>query len=193
MRILALSALLAGCAFSEDTPEIKYAPSAASPIAQAQPVGITVIDGRIADRNRISTKINGYGMEAAAIRPANDIVDVVRQALKTEFEQRGFPVDAGGRIVRVTVSRFYNQFHIALFKDAKGDVDLAVTVTDPNGSQLYSQHYAGRSSLTAVLANGSNAAESVATALRDAISKMFADPSFVASVTVLLPPTKPAS
>jgi len=63
LALFALFALLSACAFTEDTPEIKYVPNSASPLAQAQPVGITVIDGRTADRNRISTKINGYGME----------------------------------------------------------------------------------------------------------------------------------
>jgi len=94
----------------------------------------------------------------------------------------------------VTVSRFYNQYHFALFAgSADGDVGLAVTVTAPSGRQLYSQHYAGQSSLWIELANGSNAAESVATALKDAIAKMFTDPGFITAVTTPLPTTKPVS
>jgi uncharacterized lipoprotein YajG len=191
---VAMLALLSGCAFTEDSVDIKYIATTASVMADAKPVGLTVIDGRLSDRNRISAKENGYGMEMAPIRSKADITDVVKAALKTEFEERGFHVDGGGRAVSVTITRFYNQFSVGLVSgSAAGAVDLTVTVADAAGKQLYSTAYAGTSTSSILMADGSNAAASIAAALKDASTKTFADPAFVTAVTNDAPAGKPIS
>ncbi len=186
--------LLAGCATVEDTVDVRYVPTTASKMADAQPVTVTVTDGRTTDRTRISTKINGYGMEMAAIRANSDIASIVRAAAKQEFRNRGFDVDNGGRPVAITVLRFYNQYATGFFSgDAIGNVDLSVAVTDSAGAKLYDHTYNGEAKMSVQLANGSNAAESVANALRDAMAKMFADPDFLHALTESAPPSKPTS
>jgi uncharacterized lipoprotein YajG len=191
---VAMLALLSGCAFTEDSVDIKYIPTTASAMADAKPIGLTVIDGRLSDRNRISAKENGYGMEMAPIRSKADITDVVKAALKTEFEERGFHIDGGGRAVSVTITRFYNQFSVGLVSgSAAGEVDLTVTVSDEAGKQLYSTTYGGASKNSVLMADGSNAAASIAAALKDASIKMFADPAFVAAITKTAPSGKPVS
>ncbi len=179
-----MASALAGCATTEDIVQIKYAPTSASRIADARPVALTVVDGRTADRTRISTKINGYGMEMAAIRSAQDVSDVVREAAAKEFQQRGFNIEASGLAVTLTVTRFYNQYSTGLLSgSADGTVDLTVSISDRAGGQIYQNTYAGASNMQIALANGSNAAESVANALNSAFHKMFGDPAFIAVLT----------
>ncbi len=194
LAMLAIAAMLGGCALSEDVADVKYLPTKAALVANAQPVGLTVVDARTSDRNRISAKMNGFGMEMAAIRSTREVPDIVRDALKAEFEERGFHIEAGGRAVTVSIDRFYNQFGVGAFSgSADGDVSLTVTVADAGGAKLYTQSYAGTSKSSILMANGSNAAEAVAAALNDAIGKMFADPGFIAVITGAAAATKPVS
>ncbi|MDE1148434.1 MAG: YajG family lipoprotein [Azospirillaceae bacterium] len=181
---LAVVSLLGGCALSEDVATIKYAPTQAEAVAGAKPVGLTVVDGRTADRNRISAKINGFGTEMAAIRSDKDVPSVVKDALTAEFEERGFHVEAHGLAVTVTINQFYNQYGAGLMSGtANGDVNLTVAVADAGGASLFSQAYDGTVKNTIMMANGSNAAESLVGAMNDAVKKMFADPAFVATIT----------
>lgn len=190
----AVALLLSGCATSEDVVDIKYIPNTASVVPAAKPVGLTVVDGRTSDRNRISAKMNGYGMEMAAIRAKQDVRDIVKDALKTEFEERGFHVESGDRAVTVTINRFYNQYETGLISGAAhGDVNLTVSVADAAGNAVYSKTYAGVVKNTVMMAGGSNAAESVAGALRDAANQMFADTTFVSAITTGQTIAKPIS
>lgn len=194
LAMMAMIAALSGCALTEDTVDIKYIPTNATAIPDAKPVGLTVVDGRTTDRNRISAKMNGYGMEMAAIRSKAEVTDIVNAALKTEFEARGFHVDTSGRAVTVTVNHFYNQFGTGFFSgSATGDVNLGVTVAGPAGASLYTGAIDGTSKMNIQMAGGSNAAESLANAIADAVKKLFADPAFVTAITQGSPASKPVS
>jgi uncharacterized lipoprotein YajG len=187
IRILAVIigvSLLAGCATTEAVVPISYTAAAAEPVQGAGAVKLVVNDGRTIDRKRISTKINSYGVNMGVIRSETDVSDVVRDALKAELEQRGFRIDASGRVMTAEIQRFYNEYESGAFAGtAKGDVELTVTVTEASGAPLFSHPYKGSSEEAVFIANGSNAAESVAKALKDAIDKMFADPEFRQSLT----------
>jgi len=191
MRVIFLIPVLAtlsGCAFSEDTVDVPYAPTQAAPVASAVPLSLTLTDGRIANRARISVKINGYGMDAAPIRAARPVTEIVHDALAQEFRERGFRLDGTSRTVNVTVEKFYNSFGIGLLSGtATGDVQLNVSVA--YGSRTsFQRTYKGRSSASILLANGSNAALSVSEALQDAIGQMFADQAFVTALTAQASP-----
>jgi uncharacterized lipoprotein YajG len=170
---------LVGCAFSDDVVAIRYEPSGKTEVAQAGLVSVLVDDGRTIDRNRISTKIGGYGEKLGAVRSATPIVDVVRAALQVEFERRGYRVEPGGRTVSATIKRFYNDYTLGVVGGGeRGEVELTVAIGDPSGDKLFVQPYAGIWQNQVLMTNASNAAESVALALRDALDKMFADPGF---------------
>lgn len=179
LAALVLTSVLAGCAWTDDAVTIPYKASAAAPIAQAGAVTLVVVDGRTSDRDRISTKVNGYGMNMGAVRSTTSVPDVVREAFEAELKQRGFRLGSGDRVVTLTVDRFYNEFETGVISGtATGDVELAVTVADASGGKLFAGVYKGTSRASVILAVGSNAAQSMATALADAFSKMFADPEF---------------
>lgn len=174
---------LAGCAFTEDVADVAYTPTPAGALAGAGPIGTDVADGRTSNRLRISMKINGYGMDAASIRSSKPVPDIVREALQTEFTERGFSLSGKSPMVTVTIQKFYNSFSAGVFAgNATGDVELGVSVAGA-GTAAFQQTYTGSSNATIMLANGSNAAKSVSAALQDAIRRMFADPAFVAAVT----------
>jgi uncharacterized lipoprotein YajG len=179
------ASLLAGCIYSEDVGTIRYDPSpSASRVEGAGAIKLAIVDGRTIDRTRISTKVGGPGMNFAAIRSATDVRDVVRDALAAELELRGFRVGSTDRVMTATIQRFYTDYDRAIVGyTAKGDVELDVTVNQPSGAAPFARSYKGVSESDIFRPNGSNAAEAVASALRDAIDKMFADPEFRQALT----------
>ena len=189
VTILALASVLAGCAFTDDTVAISYKPSDATHIADASPVILTIVDGRTIDRNRIGTKVNGYGMEMGAIRSATPVPEIVRAALTTEFERRGFQLDSSGRGLTIKIDSLFSHAVIGfLTVDIVGDVDLNVTVAAVSGSTLFSRVYTGAAKETVAIGTPSAHAEMVAAALKDAVEKMFGDRNFLQS---LAPATGP--
>ena len=86
---------LSACALTVDEVDVAYKP-------QTQPVAIggadnvkvkvTASDARASNRDRISVKKNGYGMEMAAIRSQVEVTDIVRDAISAELRQRGYQV-----------------------------------------------------------------------------------------------------
>jgi uncharacterized lipoprotein YajG len=123
-------------------------------------------------------------MDMASIRASRPVDEIVRSAVEAEFRQRGFSIQADGRKVQVSVNTFYNTFQTGVFAGgATGDVQLSIAVSANPGAPTFRQTYAGVSNSTIMLANGSNAAESVAKALQDALRRMFADPAFLAAVS----------
>ena len=180
LAIAVLCGLLGGCAFSEVTVDVNYKPGTAVPIADAGPVRLAVADGRTEDRMRISTKMNGYGNEGGAVRSSRGVTDLVQDALSVEMKAHGLDMISSGIPVSVVVRRFYCQYHTT---EAVGEVVLDVSVQDANAKTVYAQTYSGTAKMPVVLFNGSNAADTVAAALQDAIGKMFGDTQFVAALS----------
>jgi uncharacterized lipoprotein len=186
---LALAAsLLAGvsaCATTEDVVAFNYAAQDSAPVAGAQNIRVTVTaaDARTTNRGRISTKINGYGMEMAAIRSEQEVAEIVRDAVGKELAERGYQIATGGPQVNAAVETFYSDFNTGMLAGkAKGDVAMTVTVADPGGRQLYSRRVAGTHTKAIQMASGKNAGETLTLALRQAISELFSDPAFTAAL-----------
>ncbi len=182
MLALALAGVLAGCAVTEDTVSVPYKISSATPIAGAETIRVTVTaaDARTTNRGRISTKINGYGMEMAAIRSNEDVADVVKAALSDELKARGYSLVQGGVRINAAVDTFYNEFKVGILAGhALGEVKLTVTVVDTNGRQRFERQFTGHGDKTVQLASGSNAAASLSEALGHALNALLADPDFV--------------
>jgi uncharacterized lipoprotein len=184
MRILAIVALAAtvtACATTEETVPVGYvpAPASAQPGAEAIQVTVTAVDARTTNRARISTKINGYGMEMAPIRAQGEVADIVRDALSAEFKQRGYKLAAGGPKVEAKVATFYNQFGVGMFAGkANAEVNLTVAVTSPSGAQVYSRDLTGKASKSVQMAGGKNAAIALSAALAEDFKTLFADEAF---------------
>jgi len=176
--VLMAASLLAGCARA-DVVAVSYAPTDPVRATGSGAVRLVVVDERPADRERISTKINTLGMSMGAVQSETEVREVVHQALREEFERRGYALTSAGSTVTVTVERFENDYAPAgVDFAASGTVVLAAAVTSPSGAPLLARGYQGRSTATVFRADAANAAQSVAAALGDAIARMFADPAF---------------
>ena len=181
--VLAVACLsLGACATTEEEVSVPHTVSVVAPTPGAERVRVTVssIDGRQSNRGRISTKMNGYGMEMAAIRSKEDVAAVVNGAVTAELQARGYRLEAGGAAINVTVETFYNQFSMGLVSGgASANVTLAFTVAGPDGATLYSRRIAATGKKADIqLFSGANAAGALAKGLDHALQTLFEDPAF---------------
>ncbi|WP_170979645.1 YajG family lipoprotein, partial [Roseomonas sp. HF4] len=101
------------CALERDYVDVRYGPARyATPVPGAGAVAVAVAarDARTARQDRVSSKINGYGMEMAPIVANNDVVAETADALRAELARAGFRIDDAGARLEVDVLRFYNEF-----------------------------------------------------------------------------------
>jgi uncharacterized lipoprotein len=172
--------MLGGCALVEDKVPIDYVPPAnlsVAPGASDVTVIVTGQDRRSANWDRIGNKKNGYGVEMAAIKAENDVVELTRHAVEHELESLGFKIGSDGLKVNVELQNFYNDFKVGFFAgDSVGEVTFSLTVTRSDGSTVYVQQYRGRGiNKNIQLASGTNAKEALQMALTDAMQTMIAD------------------
>jgi len=176
--IAVFSMFMMGCATSEDTISISYRSAAtASTVAGAEDVSLAIsaIDGRTTNRTVVSRKINGYGMEMAAIRSNQDITGVVRNALRAEFVRRGFTVGEGGMPLVATITKFYNQYASGFFSGTS-TADIAINISVANGDEtIFEKSYTGTQENDVMIAGGENAKAALDAALTKIVSKIMVD------------------
>lgn len=180
----ALALSLGGCATQEDVVAVPYAARGGAVIGSQLPVTVLVEDARTEDRTRISNKINGYGMEMAAIRANRAVTDIVKDAMEAELRSRGFLVGEGGSQARIAVTRFYTAFIQGLWSGkARGEVKIRVVVASTSGRNLYERLVDVEGDAGSVqLASGSNAAAALSDGMAKAFAVLFDDPAFVAAL-----------
>ena len=129
---LLLIPLLAGCAISTDKIDLAYNMRGARdkvPGAEAVSVNVRITDDR-ADKDKVSKKMNGFGVEMGAIVSNNDVPGLVQGAIQSELDARGF---AHGDSVSVTgdLKKFWNRFTMGVFAgDSLAEICFTVTVKD---------------------------------------------------------------
>nr|WP_261985300.1 YajG family lipoprotein [Pseudomonas mendocina] len=188
--ILIAAMMLHGCAFTSEVIDITYNPQAGVKSSQEYQeiiVGVSTTDSR-ADKQRVSSKKNGYGMETAPILSRQDIPTIVSSAIRDELTNRGFRVSQNSPsiLLRAEVRRFYNDHKLGFFSgDAVADFEFSVDVVTPDGREIYSRGIVaqGKEENTQ-LATGNNAALALSKALSDGMSQLFSDNDFVAALSV---------
>ncbi len=104
---------------------------------ESLPVSISVSDAHAADRTRISNKVNGYGMEMAAIRANRNVDEIVREAFE-ELRAAASMSPPGGAAASLAIVRFYSHFETGLFSgEAVADIHMRVSVKAADGSSLF--------------------------------------------------------
>jgi uncharacterized lipoprotein len=197
--VVALS--IGGCALTEDTVRLSYQPrGAAGQVGAAQAVTVAVVvrdERRGKERDRVSCKKNGYGMEMAAIRSENDVPGLVQGAVQSELSRRGFRAGAGGVTVVVEVHRLYNDFKIGFFSgDADAEADLEVRVYPAGATEGTPALYEGRAegagqNPNVQLSSGENAKVALEAALSEAVWRLFANQRFIAALLAAGVPPPP--
>lgn len=184
---IVMAVSLSACALTVDEVDLAYKP-------QTQPVAIggadnvkvkvTAQDARASNRDRISVKKNGYGMEMAAIVAKQDVPKLVADAIEQDLKARGFRIENGQVFVLVDVNKFYNDFKTGFFAgQAAGEVMLNVQVMNAAGKLFYSRSYPGEHVVNDVmLMGGNNAKTAVEGALGNALAQMMGDQYFIQAV-----------
>lgn len=183
MKILTcalFAVLVSGCALTEDSIPIKYsAPANISIVQGAKDVTIRISpsDGRVSNRDRVSTKKNGYGMEMARITASNDVVNEVGQAVQVELASLGFNVGPDGINIAVQTTNFYNDFKTGFWTaEAVAEVAFDLTAKRTDGTLVYSRSYrAVGVNKDVMLMMGEQAAPALSAALRDAVQMVVND------------------
>jgi uncharacterized lipoprotein len=204
MRLLTLLVACAGlsaCAFIPDSIDVPYeSMGTASVVSAAKGAKVSVkgVDTRTTDRDRVSVKKNGYGMEMANISATNNIPYTVAKAVESELSSRGFAMSQDGCRLDVELVRFYSDFKIGFFAgDAIADAAANVKLTGPDGKILYTKYYqAGGAEADVLLAVGSNARAALIVAMRSLVSAIVNDKNLQNAIIAAQPASgggKPSS
>lgn len=187
LTAMAMALSLSACALTVDEVDLAYKPQT-QPVAiggaESVKVKVTAQDARASNRDRISVKKNGYGMEMAAIVSKQDVPRLVADAIEQDLKARGFRIESGQVFVLVDVNKFYNDFKTGFFAgQAAGEVMLNVQVMNAAGKLFYSRSYPGEHVVGDVMMmGGNNAKEAVEGALGNALAKMMGDQYFIQAV-----------
>lgn len=173
-------ALLSGCAMTVDKIDVPYQGRGNITVVEgAQNIVVEVkeFDKRTVFKDRVGAKKNGYGMEMASIEAVNDVAKTFAQAVAFEFEQLGFKIGQGGKLVKVELIRFYNDFKMGFFAgDAVADGLINVHVVDKSGVNLFTRSYEGGGMEQNIqLASGENARAALMKAMTDIVGKVAQD------------------
>ncbi len=181
LSMIALT-LLAGCALSEDKVALRYVPTTSSASVEAAKglqINLDVVDARTTNRTVISRKINGYGMEMAAIRATRNPTELVERALKQELRSRGFDVGNSGLSVTAKLNEFYNQYEVGFFTgSAVSNVVVHILVGD-TVAPSFDKTFSANQTDEVVLADGANAKAALEAALGKVVSEVMANPDFM--------------
>jgi uncharacterized lipoprotein YajG len=182
--LLVMVFLTSGCALTKDYVVLSYDPQTnveKMKGADGVKVKVEISDIRTV-RDKVSSKKNSYGMEMAPIIAQNDIGDLLKKAIEAELKNRGFEVADGSVQVLAELNKYYSDFKTGFWAGkAVAEVVVNIQVKKPDKSILYSKLVTGENALTVQLASGKNAKLALDAALKDAMSKLFADAAFMDS------------
>ena len=183
---LAVMFFFTGCAITQDHIRLTYVPqSGVTKIVGTNFISVQVLmtDSR-AIRDKVSAKKNGFGMEMASIVSDDDVPGMVKFAIETEPENRGFHVQKGEVTLAVDLSKFYSNFEIHFWSGtAVAEASIEAKVKDTNGQILYSKLIVGNGEEGGCqLASGYNAKLALDRALHDLVVRLFSDNDFIVAL-----------
>jgi uncharacterized lipoprotein len=198
-RLVVLLALvpLAACALETDYIEVRHR---AVPGVQAVPgadrvaIQVETRDARTANRDRVSVKKNGYGMEMAPIVATNDVIAEIQEAIVKELRARGFQVGGGDGRLDVEVLRFHSEFRSGFWSGtAAADMMANVRIVDPAGRIVFARTYNAEGVNPNIqLASGENARVALEAGLQRLVRNIGDDPDLMRALLALSPPAAPA-
>jgi len=180
ITLLAIASIFTGCALTEDKIDIPYQGRGNITVVDgADKVNVEVKneDKRTVFKDRVGAKKNGYGMEMAKITPNNDVAKTFSDAVLFELENLGFKNGTGGKVVKVELIRFYNDFKMGFFAgDAVADGLINIVVTNGKNEVIFTKSYEGGGIYPNIqLALGENAREALIKAMTDIVGKVAQD------------------
>ena len=180
ITLIAIASIFTGCALTEDKIDIPYQGRGNITVVQgADKINVEVKneDKRTVFKDRVGAKKNGYGMEMAKIVSSNDVAKTFSDAVLFELENLGFKNGTGGKVVKVELIRFYNDFKMGFFAgDAVADGLINIVVTNGKNEVIFTKSYEGGGIYPNIqLALGENAREALIKAMTDIVGKVAQD------------------
>lgn len=161
--------LLSGCAWTPDTVVIQRQSLPVALVPGTAGIAITVIAADARQEREISHKKNGYGMRAADISAANDVVAEIRAGVADILAGQGFK-EGRDATIRIEVSRFYNSFDMGFWSaTANAQATANLQVIGADGRALYARVYSANFQLASVQIM---TAENAGAALREVLQKL---------------------
>ncbi len=191
MRALSFVVLLltAGCAWTPDSVAIVHQAVPVAMVPQAAGVSVTVVAVDSRNEREISHKKNGYGMRAADISAANDVIAEIRSGVAEILSGQGFGQGSNATI-RIEVTRFYNMFDLGFWSaTANAQITASLQVQGPEGRSLYGRVYSANHPLAGQVLMNATAA---GTALQGAMAVLLQQIANDQQLTTALLQARPA-
>ena len=105
------------CALTKEYITVNYNPQKnIGPIRGAEKVNVKVnMNDAWSMRDEICYKKNAYGMELGEIISNNDVIELIREFIKTGLTNRGFIVNGGDIAINIELIKFFNDFKTGFF------------------------------------------------------------------------------
>jgi uncharacterized lipoprotein YajG len=185
--------LASGCAWTSESVAIHRQSVPVAVVPGATSVAVTVSAGDARQEREISHKKNGYGMRAADITAANDVLAEVRAGVAHILTAQGFQSGADAT-VRIELSRFYNTFDIGFWSaTANAQATASLQVSAADGRSLYARVYTANHLLTGVqIMTADNAGTALRAALHALLRQIADDPQLAVALLQAKPvPSEP--
>lgn len=136
--------VLTGGALAAEIVDLNYPrASDASPVEGASDVHVAVqiIDSR-ADKHRVGSRTNSFGVEMAAIESKRAVAEVVKDAVVAELLARGFCIDAQAPavLIQADIHRFHTEHYAGVFSAVTAaELIMTVVVESSAGTVLFSR------------------------------------------------------
>lgn len=201
MRRILLPLLLllpiVGCALTSEEIEVRHgSPAALASLPGAAAVGVSVVaqDARPSNRDRVSAKKNGYGMEMAPIIARNEVVAETREGVEAALRQRGFAIGGQDARIELEVQRFWNDFKVGFWSgDAVAEISVQLRLLDRAGQIAFTHTYnAEFRNAPVYIFTGENARIALEGALRQLVQRIAEDPTLARALLATAPPPPPA-
>jgi uncharacterized lipoprotein len=177
---------LGGCAMTAEKIDVAYQPaSVAVPVEGAGNVQVALLVNDVrTERDRVSSKTNGYGQKMGAISLNQDLTELVKGALAAELGARGYDLDSSGTQLVCDIVDFNNEFRSGFWSGtAVGNVRFNVKIRSSAGNIIYSEMITGDGQEEGIqLASGRNAAPALERALQAAVEALMARSDFHAAL-----------
>ena len=187
LLLVIMAMLVSGCILTKDYINIEYIPETGiSEIDGANSIRISVksTDMRTIKDKVSSKKHGGHGRETAAIISNKDVATLITNTIEDEVRNRGFKIAEGDVHIGIELNKFYNDFKTGVWSwYAVSDLIMNVQVKESNGNINYTKSITESYIETGItLCLGKNAKMALEEVLKNTISKLMHDPSFIAAL-----------
>jgi uncharacterized lipoprotein YajG len=175
---------LSGCAFTTDYAMISYDPQPnAKRIegADSVKVGVRLSDVRDVEGNTIGRKRNAFGIPMAPILADRDVVETIEEAIESELVNRGFNLSEESSVLAVELFKFYSDLRPGFWSaTAVAELNMNVQLRSLDGDIVFAKTvHGGGENPGCQIYSGENLQVALNLALKDAISVLFNDASFI--------------